>query len=133
DLVLGRGQVAAGDGVGQGAAVPGFRERGIREVREHLAGAGGAEYRGAGRAVERGELRLHADHGVALQHGAPQVGGELVGDAALFADRGARVAAHGRGRGGVVEADARCVHVDRDDGGRGGGAAGEGRGGEGAG
>src|SRR5690606_6679473 len=87
-----------------------------------------------GTAVERGELRLHADVLVAFQHGTPEVGGELVGDLALFADGGAGVAAHGRRRGRIVEADARCVHVDRDDGRGAGGTDGEGRGGrEGAG
>ncbi len=57
---------------------------------------------GTGQPRERG---IHLDLDVALQHRAPQVHGVLVCDAALLADRAARVAAQRCGSGRVVQTD----------------------------
>ena len=66
-------------------------------------------------AVQVSGWKLAADArlDVALEHGAPQVGGELVGDPALLADGGAGVAADRRGGGRIVQALTCGIAVER--------------------
>ena len=79
---------------------------------------GGAEDRARRGAGERRERRDDRDQLLALQVGRPAVGGVLEHIERLLAHRRARIAAHGRGGGWIVEADAGPVRVDHDDAGR---------------
>src|SRR3546814_3354312 len=111
DVDEARFQVGARDRIGQRRAVPGVRDDARGEVREHECRAGRTQHV----RTQRVELRAHEDRLVADQHRAPQVGGELGDDPALFAERGAGVAAQRRGRGRVVVAFVGAVEIDRDD------------------
>ena len=116
DVIIDRVEVGPGEPVRLRAGVPRRRERGVREVGVEHVRTRRAEHTGADTARQRIERRLDADRDRALQHGIPDLAGLDERVQPLLADRGARVAADRCGRGRIVEALARAIEVDDDEG-----------------
>src|SRR5450830_1208773 len=118
-----RGLVDPRQLAGQGGRIPGVGPGRVGKIGIDVAGAGRPQGGGGGRAAQGHEGGGHPDRHTGIEGRAPHRGGILKGDQALLAQGGAAVAAHGRGRSGIVEADPRLVVVDDGDGGGVSGAA----------
>ena len=124
DVAVARGEVRAGELVGERLGIVRVRVRSVGEVVVDGVGAGRAEGRARGGAGERIHRGVDLDGDAARQLGAPQAGGIRERVEPLVAERRPGVSADRTHRGRVVEALAGAVVVDDGDRGGGGGARG---------
>ncbi|AEK59867.1 hypothetical protein CFU_0028 [Collimonas fungivorans Ter331] len=115
DIVFARVVLGAAQGIGERGVVPGIGQRRIGEIAVTVDRAGLAQDIVAGGILaQRRERGLHPHRHCAVEQRAVHLEGKLIDQPALFAQGLARIAAHRRRRGQVIQSSPGRILVDQD-------------------